>query len=137
MLNRTNREPVVPIVVILRIDTTRVEVQVPGIASGVERSRPVVAIRAAVVPRRTIAVAGASKEKPFGYILLRTPERIKQKKPSGIINFFPPRSEERRVACEYRSEPSSLFVKSKYCRNISPQVTQNIVCLSWRQVLHG
>ena len=62
MLNRTNREPVVPIVVILRIDTTAVEVQVAGIACRVERSRPVVAVRAAVVPRRTIAVAGASKE---------------------------------------------------------------------------
>ena len=50
MLNRTHREPVVPIVVVLRIDTTRVEVQIPGITSRVERTRPVVAIRAAIVP---------------------------------------------------------------------------------------
>ena len=64
LLNRTHREPVVPEAVILRIDTTRIEVQVPGIASGVERSRPVVAIRPAAAPRRTTAAAGASKEKP-------------------------------------------------------------------------
>ena len=57
MLNRPNREAVEPIVVVLRIDTTTVEVQVPTIRSGVERRGPVVAVRAAVVPRRTIAVA--------------------------------------------------------------------------------
>ena len=62
LLNRTNREPDVPIVEILRIDTTRIEAQAPGIASGEERSRPEVAARAAAAPRRTIAAAGASKE---------------------------------------------------------------------------
>ena len=62
MLNRPNREAVEPIVVVLRIDTTTVEVQVPTIRSGVERRGPVVAIRAAVVPRRAIAVAGAREE---------------------------------------------------------------------------
>lgn len=62
MLNRTHREPVVPIVVVLRIHSTTVEVQVPSVAGRVERGRPVVAIGSAVVPRRTIAVAGASKE---------------------------------------------------------------------------
>ena len=69
MLNRANSEPVVPIVVVLRIDTTRVEVQVVGIPSRVERCRPVVAVRAAIVPRRAIAVARASEEKQITVIL--------------------------------------------------------------------
>jgi len=59
MLNRPNREAVEPIVVVLRIDALAIEVQVPAIRGGVERSRPVVAIRAAIVPRSTITVAGA------------------------------------------------------------------------------
>ena len=57
MLNRPNREAVEPVVVVLRIDTTTVEVQVTTISGRVERSRPVVAVRAAIIPRRTIAVA--------------------------------------------------------------------------------
>lgn len=66
MLNRANREPVVPVVVVLRIDTTRVEVQVPSIDSRVERCRPVVAVRAAIVPRRTGSVARArEKQRPL------------------------------------------------------------------------
>ena len=62
MLNRAHREAVVPVVVVLRIHPTTVEVQVPSVGCGVERSRPVVAIAATVVPRRAIAVARAREE---------------------------------------------------------------------------
>ena len=62
MLNRTHREAVVPVVVVLRVDTATVEVQVPSVDCRVERCRPLVAIAAAVVPRRAIAVAGAREE---------------------------------------------------------------------------
>ena len=58
MLHRPDSETVVPIVVVLRVDSTTVEVQVPSVAGRVERGRPVVAIGTAVVPRRPIAVAG-------------------------------------------------------------------------------
>lgn len=57
MLNRPAREAVEPVVGVLRVDTTRVEVQVPAIRGGVERRSPVVAVRPAVVPGRAIAVA--------------------------------------------------------------------------------
>ena len=62
MLHRPDRKTVVPIVVVLRIHSTTVEVQVPSVASRVERGRPVVAIGSAVVPRRPIAVAGSREE---------------------------------------------------------------------------
>ena len=62
MLNRATSEAVEPIVVVLWVDTTTVEVQVPTIRCGVERSRPVVAVRTTIVPRRAIAVARARKE---------------------------------------------------------------------------
>ena len=57
ILNRAHGEPVVPIVAVLRTDTTRVEAQVVGIPSRVERRRPVEADRTAIDPTRTIAVA--------------------------------------------------------------------------------
>lgn len=57
MLNRPAREAVEPVVGVLRVDTTRVEVQVPAIRGGVERRSPVVSVRHAVVPGRAIAVA--------------------------------------------------------------------------------
>lgn len=57
MLDGTHSEAVEPVVGILRVDTTGVEVQVPRVAGRVERSRPVVPVGAAVVPRRPIAVA--------------------------------------------------------------------------------
>ena len=62
MLNRATSEAVEPVVGILRVDTTTVEVQVPTIRCGVERCRPVVAVRTTIVPRRAIAVARARKE---------------------------------------------------------------------------
>jgi len=63
LLNRANSEPEEPAaVVVLRADTSRVEAQVPRITGGVERSRPVVAERAAIVPRLPNAVARASKK---------------------------------------------------------------------------
>ena len=58
MLHRPDGEAVVPTAVVLRVDSSTVEVQVPSVASRVERSRPVVAIGTTVVPRRPIAVAG-------------------------------------------------------------------------------
>ena len=58
MLHRPDGEAVVPIVVVLRIHSITVEVQVPSVAGRVERRRPVVAIGSAVVPRTAIAVAG-------------------------------------------------------------------------------
>ena len=58
MLHRPDCKTVVPIVVVLRVDSSTVEVQVPSVAGRVERGRPVVAIGSAVVPRRPIAVAG-------------------------------------------------------------------------------
>lgn len=64
MLHRPDSETVVPIVVVLRIDSARVEVQVPSVAGTVPRRRPVVAVRAAIVAGRTIAVAGAREEQP-------------------------------------------------------------------------
>ena len=62
MLDGTDRKTVEPIVVVLRIHASRVEVQVPPVGCGVERRRPIVAVRATVVPRRAIAVAGAREE---------------------------------------------------------------------------
>ena len=61
MLHRAHRETVVPIVVVLRIDSTTVEVQVPSVAGRVERSRPVVAVGTTVVPRRPSSVARGGK----------------------------------------------------------------------------
>ena len=62
MLNRSGGEAVKAVVVVLRVDATTVEVQVPTVRGGVERRRPVVSVRAAVVPRRAIAVAAAREE---------------------------------------------------------------------------
>ena len=87
MLNRTHREPVVPIVVVLRIDTTRVEVQVVGIPSRVERCRPVVAVRAAIVPRRAIAVARASEEKLSATTLHDNTKGLHKARPKCIFDF--------------------------------------------------
>lgn len=58
MLHRPDCKTVEPIVVVLRVDSSTVEVQVPSVAGRVERRRPVVAIGTTVVPRTPIAVAG-------------------------------------------------------------------------------
>jgi len=87
MLNRANSEPVVPVVVVLRIDTTRVEVQVPSIDSRVERCRPVVAVRAAIVPRRAVAVARASKEKLSATTLHDNTKGLHKARPKCIFDF--------------------------------------------------
>ena len=87
MLNRANSEPVVPIVVVLRIDTTRVEVQVASIAHRVERSRPVVAVRTAIVPTRTIAVARASEEKLSATTLHDNTKGLHKARPKCIFDF--------------------------------------------------
>ena len=62
MLHCPAGEAVEPIVVVLWVHTDRVEVQVPAVRLRVERTRPVVAVRATVVPRLAIAVAGAGEE---------------------------------------------------------------------------
>ena len=49
-------------VVVLRADSSAAEVQAPAVRLRVERTRPVVAARATVVPRLAIAVAGAGEE---------------------------------------------------------------------------
>ena len=64
MLHRPDSETVVPIVVVLRIDTATVEVQVPSVTGTVPRRRPVVAVRAAIVAGRAIAVARAREKQP-------------------------------------------------------------------------
>ena len=62
MLHRPQSKTVVPIVVVLRIDSATVEVQVPCVAGRVPSGRPVVAVGPSVVPRATIAVARAGEE---------------------------------------------------------------------------
>ena len=62
MLNRANSEAVETVVVVLRIHATRIEVQIAAIRGGIERRRPVVTVRATIVPRRAITVAGAREE---------------------------------------------------------------------------
>jgi len=85
MLNRAHREPVVPVVVVLRINASTVEVQVPCITGRVECRRPVVTVRTTVVPRRSIAVAGASEK----LSVISFYERLKEsmRKPSGVFTF--------------------------------------------------
>ena len=87
MLNRPDSEPVVPIVVVLRIDTTTVEVQVASIAGRVERRRPVVAVRTAIVPTRTIAVARASKKELSVTALHDHQKGLHTAKPFSIFDF--------------------------------------------------
>ena len=62
MLNGAHGEAVVAIVVVLGVHTTRIEVQVACVTSGIERGRPVVAVSTAIVPRRTGSVARAREE---------------------------------------------------------------------------
>ena len=63
MLHRPDSEAVVPIVVVLRVNPTTVEVQVARVAGRVERRRPVVAIATTVIPRRPSSVAGRREER--------------------------------------------------------------------------
>ena len=108
MLNRAHCEPVVPVVVVLRINTTTVEVQVPRITGRIERSGPVVTVRTTVVPRRSIAVAGASKK----LSVISFYEHLKEStwKPGDVFTFSKPIMAGR-MTYEYRSEPSSYFIK--------------------------
>ena len=57
MLHCPARKAVEPVVVVLRVDPSRVEVQVPAVRLRVETARPVVAVRTTVVPRLAVAVA--------------------------------------------------------------------------------
>ena len=57
MLYWATSKAVEPVIVVLRIDTSRIEVQIPAVSLGVERATPVVTVPACVVPRRTVAVA--------------------------------------------------------------------------------
>ena len=69
LLNRAHREPVAPVADVLRTNTTTAKAQAPRITGRVERSRPVDTARTTVAPRRTIAVAGASKKQPIAIYL--------------------------------------------------------------------
>ena len=62
VLNSPNRVTVVPIVVVLRIHRRTIEVQVVRVGGGDPRRRPVVAVRAAIVQRRAVAVASRREE---------------------------------------------------------------------------
>ena len=62
MLNRANRATVTPVVVVLRVHVRTIEVQVVGVRGRVVGTRPIVAVRAAIVERRTIVVAGRGHE---------------------------------------------------------------------------
>ena len=65
MLDCPNRKSVETVVVVGWIDTCGIEVQVVPVRLGVERRTPVVAVRATVVERRTVAVAiGGEEESP-------------------------------------------------------------------------
>ena len=64
MLHCPAGEPVEPVVVVLRVDPARVEVQVPAVRLRVETAAPVVAVRASVVPALAVAVAAAGEEYP-------------------------------------------------------------------------
>lgn len=63
--NRSDRVAVVAVVVV-RIDVSIVEVQVPRVVRvvRVERRRPVVAVRTLIVETRFVAVARRRQEKP-------------------------------------------------------------------------
>ena len=62
MLNSPHSETVEAVVVVLRIDTTRIEVQVVAVGSRVQRGTPIVAVRASVVQARPVPVAGGREE---------------------------------------------------------------------------
>ena len=64
MLHRPDRKTVVPIVVVLRIDSSRIEVQVPSVTGTIPCRRPVVAVQTAIVAGSPIAVAGTGEEEP-------------------------------------------------------------------------
>ena len=59
----TDREPVVAIVGVLRIDIRRIDVQVIHIVSIVERRRPEVAVAALIVRGAIVEVAGEGRTK--------------------------------------------------------------------------
>ena len=59
--HRANGEPIVPIVVVVRVHVARIEVEVVRVVrvARVERRRPVVAVRANIVERPIVAVASS------------------------------------------------------------------------------
>lgn len=58
--NRANREAVSTVVVVLRVDGTRVEVEVIGVSSRVRSSRPIVTVATDIVDSTTTVVTVAS-----------------------------------------------------------------------------
>ena len=62
MLNSPHRKAVEAVVVVLRIHIGRIEVQVVSIRSRVQRTCPIVAVRATIVERRAIVVASSREE---------------------------------------------------------------------------
>jgi len=87
VLNRPTHEAVEPVVVVLRIDTAAVEVQVPTVRCGVERGRPVVPVAASVVPRRAVAVARARKKGHSVATLYENTKGLHEARPSCIFSF--------------------------------------------------
>ncbi len=90
MLNRPDRKAVPAIVVVLRIDIRGIEVQVVGIGSRVEPRRPVVPVRATVVERRTIVVAG-SREESESSAVVTCYDQVMESEAEAVrcLDFFP------------------------------------------------
>ena len=66
VLHRPDTEAVEPIVVVGRINASRIEVQVVPVSLRVKRCTPVVPVRASVVKGRTVAVARGREEAHAG-----------------------------------------------------------------------
>ena len=89
MLNSPNRETIVPIVVVLRIDITRIEVQVVRVGTIVVRRRPVVTVGATIVETRTIVVASSGENPLCDYHLSRREKELPECKAIKNLFFFP------------------------------------------------
>lgn len=106
MLNRPTHEAVEPIVVVLRIDTATVEVQVATIRLRVERGRPVVTVRATIVAGSTIPVTTARKEGLSVATFHDIPKGHNE--PSGVLSFSRTSEEER------DGQPVNIFLNHPY-----------------------
>ena len=119
MLHCPDCETVVPIVVVLRIDSSAVEVQVPSVAGTIERRRPVVAVRTAIVARRACSVAGSGE-----YLLLpeasgQVYKKMRRLSPirhrgrtigaTSCLFFFSPSTKARRITYELVLSPDCVI----------------------------
>ena len=110
MLNSPHRKTVAAIVVVLRINRGTVEVQVVGVRTTVPTGRPIVAVRPAIVERRTIVVARRGEENPRFLSVATYYDRKKESAREAIIGlyFFPP-VRARRTTYEF------AFLNSPHC----------------------